>query len=174
MIGNQYPLNQCIHAIGECRAVLSNGTVNEPKMLKQHQLPILFQPVQQLIPQILLQYIGDLLDVVLRNCPRWFNVLEVIEQVSMLHQQLLEVPLGRLNQLSLVVVVDLLAVMLRQSFEAFATHKEDPNFRELLARGYVAGFLQQLLELLLPSVRAEACGKRTGRKMDISNRGWCI
>uniref|UniRef100_A0A182UY41 Uncharacterized protein n=1 Tax=Anopheles merus TaxID=30066 RepID=A0A182UY41_ANOME len=132
-----YPLDQRIHAVGKRRAVLPDRTVHEAEMLKQHHLPVLVEPVEQLVPQVLLQHVRYLLDVVLRDRTGRFDVFEVIEQIGMLHQQLLEVVLSGLDQLPLVVVVDLLAVVLGQRFEALAPHKQDAHLGQLLARLHI-------------------------------------
>uniref|UniRef100_A0A182XS87 Secreted protein n=1 Tax=Anopheles quadriannulatus TaxID=34691 RepID=A0A182XS87_ANOQN len=166
LVRDQYPLDQRIHAVGERRAVLPDRTVHEAEMLEQHHLPVLVEPVEQLVPQVLLQHVRYFLDVVLRDRTGRFDVFEVIEQIGMLHQQLLEVVLSGLDQLALVVVVDLLAVVLGQRFEALAPHKQDAHLGQLLARRNVAGFFQQLFELLFPSLTLIASAPAAARSCD--------
>lgn len=53
----------------------------------------------------------------------------------------LEVVLGPPLYLSLVLVVDPLLLILRQSLVALATHQQHPHFRQLLAGSHVASLL---------------------------------
>lgn len=69
----------------------------------------------------------------------------------MLEQQFEEIVLGAVNDLLLVVVVDLLAVVLGQRLEAFAAHKQDAHLGQLLAGRDEAGLFEELFELFLPS-----------------------
>jgi hypothetical protein len=52
-----------------------------------------------------------------------------------------------------MIVVDLLTVVLGKCFEAFTTEKEDSNLGELFAGRDIAGFLEKLLKLFLPSTK---------------------
>lgn len=90
-------------------------------------LPVLIQTVKQLVPQVILEHLRDLLDVLLRYRTGWLETLKVVEQVGVLKQQLLEVDLGLLDDVTLVVVVDQLTVVLGQGLEALAAHEQDSH-----------------------------------------------
>lgn len=55
-----------------------------------------------------------------------------------------------LDNLLLVLVINLLAIVMRKFLEAFPAHEQDSNLGQMFPRRNVTSFLQQLLELLLP------------------------
>lgn len=59
----------------------------------------------------------------------------------MLQQQFLEIVLGPIDDFLLMIVVNLLAIVLRKRFEAFAAHEEDAHLRQLFARCHEARFV---------------------------------
>jgi len=63
--GAKNTFDECIHAVRESRAVLSDGAVNEAQVLEQHELPVLVQPVERFVPRVFLKGIGDFSDVIL-------------------------------------------------------------------------------------------------------------
>lgn len=82
--------DECVHAVGEGRTVLSDRAVHEAEVLEEHQLAVLVQSVERLVPRVLLQRIRNVFYVVLSNCAGRCNALEVVEQVSVFQQQLLQ------------------------------------------------------------------------------------
>lgn len=129
--------------------------MNKAQVLEQHEFPVLVQAVQQFIPQVVFEYLGYLLDILLRYRARRLDALEVVEEVGVFEEQLLEVDLGLFDNVPLVVVVDQLAVVLGERLETLAAHEEHSNFGQLFAGRDVACFFEELLELLLPSGRGE-------------------
>lgn len=55
-----------------------------------------------------------------------------------------------LDNLLLMLVVNLLAIVMRELLETFSAHKQNSNLGQMFPRRNVTSFLQQLLELLLP------------------------
>lgn len=62
----------------------------------------------------------------------------------------LEIMLRLFDDLLLVLVVNLLAIVMRKLLEAFPAHKQDSNLGQMFPRRNVTRFLEQLLELFLP------------------------
>lgn len=62
----------------------------------------------------------------------------------------LEVVLCLVDNLLLVLIVDLLAVLLRKSLKTLPAHEQNPHFCEHFARGHVASLFEKLLKLLAP------------------------
>lgn len=94
------------------------------------------------LPNVLLQDVSNFFDVLLGDCARRFETLEMIEKVGVLQQQFLEIMFGLVDDFLLMIVVDLLTIVFRQRFEAFATHKQDTHLRQLFSRRHVAGFFE--------------------------------
>ena len=44
------PLDEAVGAVGKCRTVFSDGTVEETQVLEEHQLPVRVQPVERFVP----------------------------------------------------------------------------------------------------------------------------
>lgn len=89
-LGGENPFDECVHAVGEGGTVLSDWAVHEAKVLEEHQLAVLVQSVERLVPRVLLQRIRYVFYVILSNCAGRSNALEVVEQVSVFQQQLLQ------------------------------------------------------------------------------------
>ena len=49
LLGND-PLDEAVGAVGKCRTVFSDGTVDETQVLEEHQLPVRVQPVERFVP----------------------------------------------------------------------------------------------------------------------------
>lgn len=65
--GPHDPLNQGVDAIGVSRTVLPDGRVDKAQVLVQHELAVLVEPVQRLVPRVLLQRLDDLPYVLLSH-----------------------------------------------------------------------------------------------------------
>lgn len=75
----------------------------------------------------------------------------MVKQVGVLEQELLEIVFGSIDNFLLMIIVDLLAIVLGQCFEALAAHKQNTNFGQLFTGCDETSLFEQFLELLLPS-----------------------
>lgn len=73
-----------------CRAVFSNWTVDEAKMLKKQESPFVVQSVEGLVPRIFLQLLSDFPNVILCYRPRRGNTFELVKQMGIFLQQFLK------------------------------------------------------------------------------------
>ncbi len=103
--------------------------------------------IQARIPRVFLELVRDVQDIVLSHSSSWTGA-KLIEKVRPLQQELLEVLLGFLNDFSLVQVVNVRDLILRELLKTLPAQEEDFELVKAFAWSDATHLLQHFLEVL--------------------------
>lgn len=87
---------------------------------------------------------------------------------------------GPFDNLLLMIIVDLQAIVFGQCFEAFTSHEQHTHLGQLFAGRHVTSFFEQFFELFLPSVRARVDDTDKIRRYELESKerktqyGWWL